>query len=234
MPNNYFHFKQFTINQEKCAMKVTTDGVILGAWVKCDDVSCILDIGTGTGLLALMLAQRCQVQIDAIDIDTSSCLQAIENVKNSKWFNRIKVINTSIQEYSAREIGYDLIICNPPYFSNSLKSPDEKRNRARHNDTLSNCELLECVKKLISEEGKFALILPYKEGKEFADISMNYGLYCNRAVNIKPYKSKDINRVVMELSRTKQTYESHELIIRNDDGSYTQDYKNLTRDYYLH
>jgi tRNA1Val (adenine37-N6)-methyltransferase len=233
MSNNFFQFKHFVIKQENCAMKVGTDGVLLGAWTNAEDITNILDAGTGTGLLSLMLAQRSSAYIDAVDIEPSACRQAQENVANSRWKDRIKIINVSLQEYSNCEIKYDLIVCNPPFFSKSLKCDNEKRNMARHNDLLSQIELLEAINKLLAENGKFVLILPFNEGKHFILEGVNYGLYCNRLLKIIPGPAKKINRLVIEMSRLRQYREENELMIHNEDGSYTGAYKNLTQDYYL-
>ncbi len=233
MSNNYFQFKHFVINQENCAMKVSTDGVLLGSWANVEDVTSILDIGTGTGLLALMMAQRTLARIDAIEIEPSAFRQAYENSKNSKWSDRIRIINASLQEYVKCGKKYDLIVCNPPYFSNSLKSGNVKRNLARHNDYLSQTELLAGVNKLLSANGRFALILPYNEGKAFILESVTYGLYCSAILNIKPGPEREINRLVIELSRLSQQMEENVVIIRQEDGTYTEDYKRLTSEYYL-
>jgi tRNA1Val (adenine37-N6)-methyltransferase len=233
MSNNYFQFKQFIIKQDNSAMKVSTDSVILGAWASTDNVSRILDIGTGTGLLALMLAQRSSSEITGIDIDPITCIQACENAGTSSWHSRINIINITLQEYSHFGKEYDLIVCNPPYFSNSLKSNNQRRNMARHNDTLSQKDLLEGVSRLISINGSFTLILPYKDVDGFIKESNNYGFYCNRLLCIRPYKTKDINRILLDFSPTKHTCKDSEFTIRNEDGSYTEEYRTLTRDYYL-
>ena len=128
MPNDYFKFKQFTIHQDKCAMKVGTDGVLLGAWAECANAKGILDIGTGTGLIALMIAQRSNAKIDAVEIDETASKQAKENIKKSLWNDRIEILNISFQDFSkSTNEKYDLIVSNPPYFQNSLYAPDEKR-----------------------------------------------------------------------------------------------------------
>ncbi len=149
-------------------MKVGTDGVLLGAWADCDNAKRILDIGTGTGLIALMMAQRSQAQIDAIEIDEHASEQAIENVNRSPWASRVNVINKSLQDYSKVENkAYDLIVSNPPYFQNSMFAPDKKRTDARHNSNLELEDLLKGAKKLLSNDGKLSIILPYLEGNMF-------------------------------------------------------------------
>ena len=214
-------------------MKVSTDGVILGAWTNPENTNKILDIGTGTGLLALMLAQRSSAGIDAIDIDDSACRQAAENVKNSKWNEAIRVIHSSLQAYAGCGIRYDLIVSNPPYFSNSLKSDNEKRNIARHNDYLSQKDLLSGADSLLSENGRFVLILPCEDSREFIIEASMVGLYCNRKLNVKASPKKKISRVIMEFSHCRTRCEENDLVIRNEDGGCSDDYKSLTRDYYL-
>ena len=165
MANPYFQFKKFTIRHDKCAMKVGTDAVLLGAWADITACKNILDIGTGTGIIALMLAQRCFANIDAIDIDTDAYSQAKENVAASPFAERINVIHASCSEYTgscARE-KYDLIVSNPPYFINSLKCPDNKRSVARHTDSLSLFELIDDSCSLLSLSGRIALVLPYEQ-----------------------------------------------------------------------
>ncbi len=233
MGNPTFQFKCFTVRQDICAMKVNTDGVILGASIHPEEVCSILDIGTGTGILALMLAQRTSAHIDAIDKEFSACLQALDNVAKSPWSDHIRIIHTSLQEFMTQGTRYDLIITNPPYFSNSLKSQDEKRNMARHNDFLSHLDLITGVDHLLSENGRFALILPFKESGEFIMEAFSIGLFCNRKINIRPTPQKKINRVIMEFTYVKQKCVVHELIIRTGDGMYTNEYKNLTKEYYL-
>src|ERR1051326_3554605 len=161
MPNQTFFFKQFTIHQDKCAMKVGTDAVLLGAWVDPKNAGRILDIGTGTGIIALMLAQKCSAQIDTIDLDENSCIQARENVDNCPWRERINVIHTSLQHFSEDPTHrYDLVVTNPPYFEHSTKASEEKRTVARHTALLSSRALLECVLKLLEQIGRFCMIAP--------------------------------------------------------------------------
>jgi len=161
MANNYFTFKQFTIYQDKCSFKVGTDGVLLGACADVSGAKNILDIGTGTGLLALMLAQRCYAEIVAIEPDRDSFEQASGNVRSGKWNDRIKVVNTDLQNYDPGTVKFDLIVSNPPYFTDSLKNPDPRKAASRHNDTLSSGEILRSVSRLLSDKGKLQIILPY-------------------------------------------------------------------------
>ncbi len=164
MSNPFFQFKQFTIRHDKCAMKVGTDGVPLGAWAGIESCNRILDIGTGTGLTAMMLAQRSKAVIDAIDIDAEACLQAQENAESSPFAERIKIQHSALSDFAQTDTGlYDLIVSNPPYFVDSLKCPDQKRNTARHTDTLTLEDLLQDSRKLLAPQGRIALILPYDQ-----------------------------------------------------------------------
>ena len=199
MANNYFSFKQFTIYQDKSAFKVGTDGVLLGACADVTSVKRILDIGTGSGLIAIMLAQRCNAEIFAIEPDRESYLQACDNVSHSKWYNRIKVEHTDLQNYYPDGGKFDLIVTNPPYFKDSLKSPDPRKSSARHNDSLTSEELLGCVSRLLDNAGHLQLIMPYVEGNIFIAEAHKYGFYCNNILKIKPLPDSDIRRFILRV-----------------------------------
>lgn len=213
-------------------MKVGTDGVLLGAWVRPESAARILDIGTGTGLIALMLAQRCGGEIDAIDIDTDSCMQAKENVQSSPWPDRVRVIHASLQEYRPG-YRYDLIVSNPPYFIDSFAASDEARNRARQaSASLSYDELLHGVIRLLHLTGRFCVILPSKEGQLFLEKAAQNGLFCNHITQVLTREGKEAKRVLMEFSRNEAELREDEIVLRNEDLSFTDAYKELTRDYY--
>lgn len=215
-------------------MKVGTDGVLLGAWVNVLCETKILDIGTGTGLIALMLAQRSPASIDALEIECMASAQAAENVAESPWAERVTVINEPLQGYSSHFMGkYDLIVSNPPFFNNSLKAPNENRNMARHNDTLSFTDLLLCSNNLLSPNGRFAVILPYADSPLFIVDAALQGLYCIRKTNVRSSHSKRPHRVLMEFSRKRQKAEENELFIYAEQGGYTDEYKQLTCNFYL-
>ena len=234
MSDEAFRFKQFTIHQDKCAMKVGTDAVLLGSWVNPSGAYRILDIGTGSGLIALMLAQKSSCNIDAVDIDENACLQARENFRISPWFLRMHVFHQSFQELARQSnLIYDLIVSNPPYFHHASKPSGESRLNARHNDLLAFTELIEGVKKILHPEGKFYLILPTKEGMEFMDLSQNSGLFCTHLVKIRTKPNKAEKRLIMEFSKEFGTVTEEELIIQNEDNSFTQQYIDLTFDYYI-
>ncbi|MCX6329277.1 MAG: methyltransferase [Bacteroidia bacterium] len=234
MANNYFSFKQFTIYQDKCTFKVGTDGVLLGACANVAGVKQILDIGTGTGLIALMLAQRSSVEIFAIEPDHSSFEQALKNVENSKWSNKIKVENTDLQNFNPGTLKFDLIVTNPPYFTNSLKNPDLRKSATRHNDTLNINELLRGASRLISEEGRFQIIMPYAEGNIFISEAQEHGFYCNNILKIKPLPTSEIRRLILTFSKHKQKAAEKFLTIeRGKRHEFTEEYIKLTKDFYL-
>jgi tRNA1Val (adenine37-N6)-methyltransferase len=234
MSQTVFHFRHFTIHQERCAMKVGTDGVLLGAWTSPKDAKRILDIGTGTGLLALMLAQKSDALIDAIDIDENSCMQAEENICASKWFDRVRVHHCSLQLYIlSSATKYDLIVSNPPYFIDAYKAHDSSRNLARQADTaLSFGELILGVKASLKEDGRFCVILPCKEGSYFKGKAAIAGLYCNRLTHVKTRSDRHEKRVMMEFAFHKDILVENELIIHGEELKFTEHYKNLTRDFY--
>ena len=235
MANQYFKFKKFTINQNNCAMKVGTDGVIIGAWADCEGSTKILDIGTGTGLISLMLAQRSNAYIDAIEIDKNSFFQAKENILNSDWDNRINIFNISFQNFNKNKSNiYDLIVSNPPYFINSLKANTPERTNARHNNLLTHNELLDGVNRLLTKKGVFCLILPYEQTQGFIKLANKYGLYRNKILKVKPTANKEPKRSLIELRKENLKNEETFLIIEKDKRhDYTKEYKELTKDYYL-
>jgi len=235
MANDYFKFKQFTIYQDNCAMKVGTDGVLLGSWADCENAKSILDIGTGTGLIALMLAQRSNSEIDAVEIDDLACMQAKENIAKTDWKDSIQIINTPFQNFSKSiDKKYDLIVSNPPYFQNSLFAPDKKRTDARHNSNLQLDELLSGALELLADNGALSVILPYLEGNFFILKASELGLYCTRQTNVLPRPNKEPKRLLLEFMKIKKPLVEQEIIIElNKRHEYSDAYKNLTKDFYL-
>jgi tRNA1Val (adenine37-N6)-methyltransferase len=233
MANNYFSFKQFTINQGKSTFKVGTDGVLLGAYADLSAVKNILDIGSGTGLISIMLAQRCEAKITAIEPDYDSFIQCCENVDLVDWHNRIKIVNTSLQKFDPVNEKFDLIVTNPPYFHDSLKSPDPRKTSARHNDSLTSEEILEGVNRLLKANGRFQLIMPYVEGNIFIADASKYGFYCNSILKIRPLPEGEIRRLILTFSRTKKIPAEKFLTIERGRHQFTEDYINLTKDFYL-
>jgi tRNA1Val (adenine37-N6)-methyltransferase len=226
-----FQFKQFTIHQDKTAMKVGTDGVLIGAWANVVGGRA-LDIGTGTGVIALMLAQRSDAKITAIEIEGNAFLQASENVSTSKWSNRIEVINLSLQKYKPT-MKFDTIVGNPPFFNNSHKTPDSKRNFARHTDSLSFEDLLGFTTQNLSSIGKASFIIPFDSEKDFLEIAKNKNLSASRICRIKGNATSPVKRSLVELSfKNIQCLEST-LVIEISRHVYTDDYIRLTKDFYL-
>jgi tRNA1Val (adenine37-N6)-methyltransferase len=217
-------------------MKVGTDAVLLGAWVIPNGSKQILDIGTGTGVVALMLAQKTQATIDAIDIDEDAFSQAKQNVNESKFISQISVIHTSLQNYSkATDKTYDLIVTNPPYFEQSLKSTDEQRSFARHADVLPFEELIDGVIKLLNVKGKFCLILPTLEAEKFRIMAQKKGLFLSKLLRVKSKINKDSDkRHLMQFEFTPTEFSEQTIAIELDERHhYTDDYKELTKDYYV-
>ena len=230
--NTHFSFKKFTIHQDQTAMKVTTDACILGAYTSVKATKTILDIGTGTGLLSLMLSQRGIAKIDAIEIDESAYNQAVVNVNNSIYKDKVTIHNTSIQDFININ-PYDLIISNPPFFQNHLKSETVSRNNSLHTDTLSFENLLSSVLRLLSFNGTFVVLLPMYESSVFEQLAIPQGLYPQKKLMIRHRKGSKILRIITTFGRLKKEIINEELIIKNPDESYTPDFQELLKDYYL-
>ena len=228
----YFDFKQFRVYQDKSPFKVGTDGVLLGAWTDIAHAERILDIGTGTGLLALMLAQRTQASITALEPDGRSYKQALENIEISPWESRITVINKRVQDFDPG-ITFDLIVSNPPYFRQSLVNKDQQLAIARHDLDLTGTDLLMALKRLIAPGGAFCLVLPYAEASLFIAEATDYDLYCNKILKVKPTPSAPVKRMLMEFGTVKRELHQSFLTIEQARHKYTGDYKKLTGDFYL-
>jgi len=234
MSNNYFTFKQFAIYQDRAVFKVGTDGVLLGATADVTGTRRILDIGTGTGLIAIMLAQRCDADIVAIEPDDNSYMQAVENVKACRWSNKIQVVHSDLQSYSADNEKFGLIVINPPYFNESLKNPDPRKSRSRHNDNLSSVEILKSVTSLLADDGRLQMIMPYVEGTVFIAEANSFGLYCNNILKIKSLPTSDIRRLIMTFTREMTKTTGKFLTIeRGKRYEFTEEYISLTKDFYL-
>jgi tRNA1Val (adenine37-N6)-methyltransferase len=236
MPNTAFAFKQFNVKQDKCAMKVGTDAVLLGSWIQPNGSKHILDIGTGTGVIALMLAQKTSASIVGIDIDGIATQQAQENVDESKFKNSITLFNSSFQDFvKTTSLKFQLIVSNPPFFEQSLKSSDEKRSNARHADVLPFEDLLDGVIKLLDEKGKFCLILPTLEAEKFRGMAQKKGLFLSKLLRVKSRVDKDIDkRHLMQFEFTPTEFSEETMAIEEDERhSYTQAYKELTKAYYI-
>jgi tRNA1Val (adenine37-N6)-methyltransferase len=235
MPNSYFQFKQFRIQQDKCAMKVGTDGVLLGAWTNPANAKRILDIGTGTGLIAIMLAQRSNALIDAIEIDKSAYLQAVENGSSCPWSDRLRFFHSSFTDFIENsDQVYDLIISNPPYHKESTRSPIAVRQQARHSENLSYVSILESASELIKSNGRISLILPASEEMNAQKIAEENRMFCICLTHLIPSPGKEVSRSLLELSKQYQPL-IEDIIMIEEKGrhQYSPDYLRLTRDYYL-
>lgn len=235
--NNWFQFQQFKVYQEHASMKIGTDSVILGAWCTAPADGFALDIGCGTGILSLMIAQRTRLAIDAVDISEDACLDAARNFKESPWASRIGLHQRSVQDFACGQPAccpqaYDFILSNPPYFTKSLKSSVPARNLSRHDDSLSEMELLQAVAQLLSPSGTFSLILPADKAILFQAKAIALGFSLFRKLSIFPTQSKPANRTILEFKREKCISEEFSLKIRNEN-SYSDDYLQLTKEFYL-
>jgi tRNA1Val (adenine37-N6)-methyltransferase len=232
-----FQFKQFSVNQDKCAMKVGTDGVLLGAWCPVENnPKTILDIGTGTGIIALMLAQRTNAnQIDAIEIDENAYEQATENFENSTWSDRLFCYHAGLDELiDEPEDEFDLIVSNPPFYSENVKTGFENRDIARFQDAMPFEELIEAADLLLSENGVFAVIIPNKEEEKFIDLCAAVELFPIKITRVKGTPTTAIVRSLLAFKRYElSVLTTDELIIEINRHEYTNDYINLTKDFYL-
>lgn len=233
MSNSWFQFKQFLINHQNSSMPVGTDAVLLGSWVKIENPNNILEIGCGSGVISLMLAQRSEAQITAIDIHKESCLQAFENKEKSHWSDRINIENISLQDFSQKNLKFDLIVSNPPYFSNSLKADSIERNLARHNDNLSLKDLIFFSEKLLSENGRIALVLPIETEQSILNEIKNANLFLTRKCHVSDNPNKNAKRILLEIGKKITDLNSEQLFIRDLSKEFSEEYKILTKEFYL-
>lgn len=217
-------------------MKVGTDGVLLGAWADVTGANNILDIGTGTGVIAIMLAQRApQAEIHAVEIDEAACVQARENMQNSPWPDHLHAHLDSIQHFAKKtSLHFDLIVSNPPFFSGGTLSNSQDKTSVRHTVKLPHGDLLSAVRSLLSAEGKFCVILPWLEGLRFREMANSYNLYCSKVMEIKPRRDKSVERLLLQFERTVKSLEKEVLVIQNGGANdWTDSYRTLTEDFYL-
>lgn len=237
MSKHVFHFKQFSIAQDQCAMKVSLDACLFGAYCDTQDANMILDIGTGTGLLALMLAQKSPAHIDAIEIDKAAAQQAQENVTASPFKSRIHIHHSSIQDFqrTVQPEKYDMIICNPPFFSDHLNSQNTQRNLARHNESLSFNELASVMDQLLTDSGAAWLLLPQNEHQNFLNAAGNTALNLTKCIDIYSRKDKPSKLAIWKYSKEqncKKTTESI-TIYKANNNQYSDEFSTLLADYYL-
>ena len=237
MANSYFQFKQFTIQQDQCAMKVCTDACLFGAYIANEiqdqSLQYILDIGTGTGLLSLLLAQKNKAIIDAVEIDSTAYEQAKVNVAASPWPAQINVFNSGITDFNNGS-KYDCIISNPPFFEDDLRSSDKQKNAAKHDSTLTLQELLGNVQRLLNDEGIFAVLLPYHRTEYFITTALAVNLHCYKKVLVKQTPKHDYFRSILFFSAKKNKLIAEVITIKNEAGIYTPEFILLLKDYYLH
>ena len=235
-----FQFKEFNVNQDRCDMKIGTDGVLLGAWTSIEtNPFSVLDIGAGTGVLALMIAQRSQAQtIEAIEIDDNAFEQCSSNFENSPWADRLFCYHAALLEF-VEEVDdeFDLIICNPPFYSEDYKTDNKARDLARFNDAMPFEHLIYAIAHLLSENGTFSVVIPFKEENHLIDLASKVGLFLNRSLHVKGNPDSEIKRSLLEFSYKNTEVIpiaiGTELIIETARHQYTEDYINLTKDFYL-
>lgn len=235
MPNPYFQFKQFYVYHNQCAMKVGSDGVLLGAWANTNKANHILDIGSGSGLIALMLAQRSHALLHAIDIDKNATLQTQFNFEHSPWKDRMKVWQADVKNLDTlSKQRYDLIVSNPPFFNNSLKNPDAFRTLARHTDTLLHTQLIDSALRLFAPEARLSVILPVAEALAGIDYAQAKGLHLERKTWVLPKPQAPAKRLLLEFSTQCCTTLETEITIETKERNvFTSEYKALLKDYFL-
>lgn len=232
MKSRIFKFKQFEIADNQSAMKIGTDGVILGAWADVTGCQRILDIGTGTGLIALMLAQRnIDAYIEAVEIEKHAFEEAQQNFTRSPWPGRLHAIHTDIKAYKP-STGSDLVVSNPPFFTSGTQSPVHQRHKARHTQSLNLSDLISISLKVLSAKGRACFILPPQEGHLMVDEAKRQGLYLTKKTTFRPKVSKNIERVLLQFEKNSKPLTESTLIHYKEDGSWSADYISLTKDFH--
>jgi tRNA1Val (adenine37-N6)-methyltransferase len=230
-----FKFKQFVIEQDRCAMKIGTDGVLLGAWVDVSNVANILDIGTGTGVIAIMLAQRSAgAHVDGVEIDADAAIQAKENMDRSPFAARLSVAHGSIQDFAkTAEYKYDLIVSNPPFFTGGTFSANQDKNNVRHTVKLPHGDLLLATHRLLNPKGRFCVVLPFLEGLRFCEIARSYHFYCTKMTEVLPKKDKGVERLLLQFELDEKETIKDELVIQHDKrNDFTNEYQALCKEFY--
>ncbi|WP_350284646.1 methyltransferase [uncultured Croceitalea sp.] len=231
-----FRFKQFTIHQDRCAMKVGTDGVLLGAWASLEHhPNTVLDIGAGTGVIALQLAQRSHAEvIDAIELDEDAYEQCVENFEASDWGDRLFCYHASVQEFAEEmDETYDLIVSNPPFYVEDVSSGNSARDRARQANTMPFEVLLASAVKLLGDDGEFAVIVPFKEEAHITQLAKTFGLFPKLITRVKGNSAAQIKRSLLQFSFRSQEAITTALTIETERHQYTAEYQALTKDFYL-
>ncbi|HET9572058.1 MAG TPA: methyltransferase [Bacteroidales bacterium] len=231
MSSPSFRFQQFEVYHDRCAMKVGTDGVLLGAWIQTGSARRILDVGAGSGLITLILAQRSTAQLVGVEFDAPAAEQALENVQRSPWKDRISILRTDVRTFN--DGLFDLIVSNPPYFQNALQPPKAQRNQARHDVTLSYEELVKKAQSLLSAEGRLAVVLPIESAQEFEDRCWESNLFLTKRCDVSTLQGQAPKRVLMEFSRKRGVVERTVLTLGEKGNVRTQAYSALTSDLYL-
>jgi tRNA1Val (adenine37-N6)-methyltransferase len=236
MPNPYFQFKQFTIYQDQCAMKVCTDACILGAWFaeKIPSYSSVLDIGSGSGLLMMMLAQKSKANIHGIEIDLPSFKQLKENISHSKWKDKLKAFPGDARTFSFPG-QYDFIITNPPFFENDLQSTEDNLNVAKHSKLLTLEELIRIIDRNLTRDGSFGILLPYHRLEYFTELSRQHGFGLSEQLLVKQTPFHNFFRAILHFKRKADTFSPlYELSIQDGKTNYTDEFTDLLKDYYLY
>ncbi len=233
MSNSHFTFKQFKINQDKCAMKVGTDGCLIGAWANVEKCENVLDIGCGSGLISIMMAQRSNAFVTGIEIDPDAAMQASENVASSPWSNRIKIICCDALHFSSDK-KFDAIVSNPPFFSNSLRCSDKERTTARHNDTLTAAGVFAQAEKLLCKNGILSVIIPFDTLQSWCDEAIYKGFGIQRITTVRTLPHKPVKRTLVEfVNGYCASPQKNEMVIEDEPGKYSKETVDLLHEFYL-
>jgi tRNA1Val (adenine37-N6)-methyltransferase len=231
MASRSFRFQQFEVFHDRCGMKVGTDGVLLGAWVQPKDAGRILDVGTGSGLIALILAQHSPAEVVGVEFDREAALQAAENAGNSPWSNRIRMVQADFKAFQDQP--FDLIVSNPPFFQKALRAPEASRNVARHDVNLSYAELVVHATALLTETGRLAVVLPAESATEFIQLCAAERLHLARRCDVSTLQGQPPKRVLLEFGREVVEAEHGTLAVGSKEKSRSEAYSDLTSDLYL-
>ena len=236
MKNTLFRFKQFQIDQSKSAMKIGTDGVLLGAWTSVSSKpKTILDIGSGTGLIALMLAQRTDgSRIKAIEIDAAAAAEAAKNFKNSPWFDRLELLHADLLNYTQKSSEtFELIVSNPPFFTTPFKVSEDSRSTARDNNHLRYEDLFSCVDQLLSPKGSFSMVCPFEYRNKLCALGLEHNLHLVHELHLKGTMTSPFKRTLMRFEQTQAPLQTEELILEESRHQRTFEHQQLVQDFYL-